>query len=122
MKNEKTFEKQFEQGLEKLMTHPLFMESMSILLNLNSYRRIFFKESLSKLWKTLELPNKHDQEKTLFLMAELQHKIMKLERELESAKNLKSKALQEDSPMEPLINFEHPSLSQRKYKRAPLKV
>jgi hypothetical protein len=71
-----------EKYIDRVTTHPLFLEGISTVINLNSYRKIAQRNVLRKLWKTLELPDKHNQEKTLYLVAELEHKIRKLERDL----------------------------------------
>ena len=71
-----------EKYIDRVTTHPLFLEGVSTVINLNSYRKIAQRALLRKIWKSLELPDKQDQEKTLYLVAELEHKIRKLERDL----------------------------------------
>jgi len=118
------FEKQIESALEKLMTHPLFLETVSFMLNLNSYKRIFLRQNLSRLWKSLELPNKHDQEKTLFLISDLQHKIMRLERELDKQQKVGPVEKSDDvmsTKFSPIIKIESASSKKKKYSGAPLK-
>lgn len=82
----KDLSQDIEAFLDKVTTHPLFLEGVSSLLNLNSYRKLFLKRSMQTIWKTLELPNKRDQEKTLYLVTELQYQIQKLEKELAAVK------------------------------------
>jgi hypothetical protein len=75
-----------DTAIDSVTTNRLFLEGMSTLLNLNSYSRIATKKGLRGLWKALELPNKYDQEKTLYLVSELQFKIQRLEKQLEQKK------------------------------------
>lgn len=81
-KTSKEWEANLEQFLEKASINPTFLNSLTLLLNTQSYSRLLFNSFLEKLWKNLQLPNKKDQEKTLYLMHELQFKIHQLEKEL----------------------------------------
>jgi hypothetical protein len=91
-KNKPDFTQDLEIFLDKVTTHPLFLEGVSALLNFNSYRKIFIQRSLQTVWKTLELPNKRDQEKTLFVIQELQYQVQKLEKELAGTKEKENAA------------------------------
>lgn len=42
-------------------------------------------------WKTLQLPNKRDQERTLHLINELHHRLSELETKIQSVKKVKTK-------------------------------
>ena len=118
---DKNIEKNIELALEKIMIHPLFMESMGALLNFNSMRRIWLRQSLQRLWRTLELPLQHDQEKTLFLVTELQFKIMKLERELLELRKNQNKRPREVTPKMSQIRFEK-SAAQKQFQKPRLKA
>lgn len=81
-KTSKEWETNLEHFLEKASTNTTFLNSLTLLLNTQSYSRLLFNNFLEKVWKNLQLPNKKDQEKTLYLMHELQFKIHQLEKEL----------------------------------------
>lgn len=81
-KTSKEWETNLEHLLEKASTNTTFLNSLTLILNTQSYSRLLFNNFLEKIWKNLQLPNKKDQEKTLYLMHELQFKIHQLEKEL----------------------------------------
>lgn len=81
-KTSKEWESNLEHLLEKASTNTTFLNSLTLILNTQSYSRLLFNNFLEKIWKNLQLPNKKDQEKTLYLMHELQFKIHQLEKEL----------------------------------------
>lgn len=82
----KDLTQEIEEFLDQVTTHPLFLNGVSSLLNFNSYRKILIKKTMQQIWRSLELPNKQDQEKTLYLVSELQFKIQKLEKQLAQAR------------------------------------
>lgn len=81
-KSPKEFESHLENILEMVSTHPFFLNSLSLILNTQSLSKLMLNQTLEKVWKGLQLPNKKDQEKTLYLIHELQFKIHQLEKEL----------------------------------------
>ncbi|NUM57962.1 MAG: hypothetical protein HUU56_04980 [Bdellovibrionaceae bacterium] len=81
-KSSKEVEKHLENLLEMISTHPFFLNSLSLVLNTQSLSKLMMNQTLEKIWKSLQLPNKKDQEKTLYLIHELQFKIHQLEKEL----------------------------------------
>lgn len=81
-KTTKEWETNLEQFLEKVSTNPTFLNSLTLLLNTQSYSKLLFNSFMEKIWKNLQLPNKRDQERTLYLIHELQFKIHQIEKEL----------------------------------------
>lgn len=79
-----------EKKLEQLTTHPLFLKSVATLIDLNSNRILLTKKLLRHLWQQLELPVRKDQEKTLYLVQELQFHVQKLEAELQQLRTQKN--------------------------------
>ncbi|MCM2323930.1 MAG: hypothetical protein NDJ90_11780 [Oligoflexia bacterium] len=76
-------EKTIDKNLEKLFANPAFLQSISMMLNANSYRKILVNFALTQIWKSLQLPNKRDQERTLHLIHELNHRIDTLKEEID---------------------------------------
>ncbi|MEN0060197.1 MAG: hypothetical protein AAGB31_15265 [Bdellovibrio sp.] len=72
-----------EQSLDRITAHPFFLSTVSHLINVNSYRRIWTRKALEALWKDLELPIKSDQERILLSLQEMQVRIKGLQLELE---------------------------------------
>lgn len=81
-KTSKEFEQKVEALLEKLSTNPQFLSALSLLLNTQSQIKSFVNFSFEKLWKNIQLPNKKDQERTLYLLHELHFKIHQMEKEV----------------------------------------
>lgn len=75
-------EELLEQSLDAVTSRPLFLTTVSTMLNLNSYRKIWFRKTMEALWKDLELPVRRDQDKLLHHIEELTLRIKKLEMEL----------------------------------------
>lgn len=89
-KTTKEWEQNLESLLEKISTNSLFLNTLSLALNTHSFSKLILNNFLEKLWKNLQLPNKKDQERTLYLIHELQFKIHQLEKEIKK-QNLKTK-------------------------------
>lgn len=81
-KTNKEFEVQMEAILEKLTTNPQFLSSLALLLNTQSQIKSLVNFSFEKIWKNIQLPNKKDQERTLYLLHELQFKLHQVEKEV----------------------------------------
>jgi hypothetical protein len=81
-KSTKEFQQNLEQILEKLSTNPQILNTLSLTLNTQSHLKSLANFGFEKLWKGLQLPNKKDQERTLYLLHELQFKIHQMEKEV----------------------------------------
>tara|TARA_B110001454_G_C12723232_1_gene436021 strand:+ start:25923 stop:26363 length:441 start_codon:yes stop_codon:yes gene_type:complete len=81
-KSTKEFELKMEAILEKLSTNPQLLNTLSIVLNTQSQIKSLVNFSFEKLWKNVQLPNKKDQERTLYMLHELQFKIHQMEKEV----------------------------------------
>lgn len=73
-------EQAIDQYLGKLLAHPLLLQTVGTVLNFNSYRKVWLDRVLTAGWKTLRLPNRRDQERTLHLINELHYRISELEK------------------------------------------
>lgn len=80
-------ESRMDRLLEKVFSHPAFLQGVGTVLNLNSYRKLWVNRCLTVAWKSLQLPNKRDQERTLHLINELHHRIAELEEKLAPRKH-----------------------------------
>lgn len=81
-KSSKEFEQKMEVILEKLSTNSQLLNALSFLLNTQAQAKSLVNFSFEKLWKNIQLPNKKDQERTLYLLHELQFKIHQIEKEM----------------------------------------
>jgi len=82
MKEKKVSIQKIEQIFLKITTHPLFLGGVGVALNLSAYRKLIRKKLLQSLWLGLELPNRLEQEKILYLLSELEARLARLERRL----------------------------------------
>lgn len=85
-KTTKEFETKMESILERLSTNPQLLNTLSIILNTQSQLKSLVNFSFEKLWKNVQLPNKKDQERTLYMLHELQFKIHQMEKEVSKLK------------------------------------
>ncbi len=85
----KNFEKQLEQKLDQLTSHPLFLNSVAGLINFNSYRKILSRKAFELLWGHLQIPLKADQEKMMAALEEMQLRLQKMQMELQAKTALK---------------------------------
>lgn len=85
-KTPKELEQTLETFFEKLSTSPNFLNVLSLALNTQSYAKSFINDSFETVWKNIQLPNKKDQERTLYLLHDLQFKISQIERNIDSLK------------------------------------
>lgn len=76
-------EELLERSLDTMTSHPAFLNAVSTMLNVNSYRKIWFRRTMEALWKDLELPVRREQEKLLSHIEELTVRIKKLELDLQ---------------------------------------
>lgn len=75
-----------EQSLDTVTSHPTFLNAVSVMLNVNSYRKIWFRKTMEAVWKDLELPIRGDQDKLIHHIEELTVRIKKLELELQQTR------------------------------------
>ncbi|RYZ71134.1 MAG: hypothetical protein EOP05_12395 [Proteobacteria bacterium] len=71
----KTIDERFSQ----VLTHPTFLRSASLVINLNSYRRKWTRAAVRQALISLELPVRTDQEKMLALLEQLNSRLQDLE-------------------------------------------
>lgn len=87
-KTAKDFEQRLEALLEKISTNPNVINSLALALNTQSQLKSTFNFGFEKLWKNIQLPNKKDQERTLYILHELQFKIHEMEKEVSRFRRL----------------------------------
>lgn len=85
-KSTREFEVKMETILEKLSTNPQLLNTLSLLLNTQAQVKSLVNFGFEKLWKNVQLPNKKDQERTLYMLHELQFKIHQMEKEVSRLK------------------------------------
>ena len=78
----KGFEAQVENYLDRLFTNETFLSMMAMALNINSARKVFIKKTMHSLWKSMQLPNKVDQDRTIYMVNELQFRLAQMEERL----------------------------------------
>lgn len=78
-----SLEGKLDRKLSRVLCHPVFLQSVSAVLNANSHRKIWMDQTLLRVWKLAQLPNKRDQERTLHLLNELRLRIQDLESRME---------------------------------------
>lgn len=77
------WEQQTADYFEKLLRNEAFLDFSGGMLNTALRSKIAFDQMLSALWKSLLLPNKRDQERTLHLLNELHSRINDIEERLD---------------------------------------
>lgn len=87
-KTSKDLEQRMEALLEKISTNPNVINSLSLALNTQSQVKSAINFGFEKLWKNIQLPNKKDQERTLYILHELQFKIHEMEKEVTKLRRL----------------------------------
>jgi hypothetical protein len=71
--------KKMDESFSRVLTHPTFLRSASLVINLNSYRRKWTRAAVRHALVTLELPVRTDQEKMLALLEQLNSRLQDLE-------------------------------------------
>ena len=94
------WEQQTAEYLEKLLRNPGFLEMSGGLLSGAMRSKVLVNDLLMATWKTMMLPNKRDQERTLHLLNELHSRVQDMEDRIEdneqhTSKDSGSEALQE---------------------------
>lgn len=77
-------EELLERSMDTVISHPAFLNAVSTMINVNSYRKIWFRKTMEAVWRDLELPARREQEKLLNHIEELTVRIKKLELELQT--------------------------------------
>lgn len=97
-----------EQSFDKVTSHPAFLGTVSVMLNANSYRKIWTRKTLEAIWRDLEIPVRNDQAQLMTQVEELLVRTKRIELELEKArkgqtdKNHPSQGQKNDSHSEPV--------------------
>lgn len=68
-----------DERVSKVLTHPTFLRSASLVINLNSYRRKWTRAAVRSALVSLEIPVRSDQEKMLALLEQLNTRLQDLE-------------------------------------------
>jgi len=95
MKEKKISLEKIEYVFLKITTHPLFLGGVGVALNATSYRKLIQKRILQSFWGSLELPNRGEQEKALYLLSELEARLARLEKRLKTQQIQRSSKLDE---------------------------
>ncbi|MFP5519357.1 MAG: hypothetical protein ACLGGX_05600 [Bdellovibrionia bacterium] len=72
-------EDSLSKQIDQLTANPLFLEAVSQLINFNSLRKIWLRQTLEAVWTELELPVRQDQQKLLQTVEELRLQVKLLE-------------------------------------------
>ncbi len=78
-----TWEKSTANYLDEVMKSPLVLKPSGKMLTLFSKAKAKRDEAVTKWWGAVGLPTKHDQERTLHALNQLQSRVMDLEEQLE---------------------------------------
>lgn len=82
-KNAQRMEDLIERSIDSMTSHPAFLGAVSTLLNVNSYRKIWFRKTMEAILADLELPQRRQQELLLSQIEELNVRIKRLELDLQ---------------------------------------
>lgn len=77
-----------ENFMSRLTSNSLFLSSVSWLLNANSYRKLWLRDSIESILASFEMPARSEQDKLNHKVEELKLRLRKLELELEKARLL----------------------------------
>lgn len=75
-------EELIERSIDSVTANPTFLMAVATLINANSYRKIWMRNSFEAIWRDLELPVRQEQEKISSQIEDLKVRIKKLELEL----------------------------------------
>lgn len=73
------FEKSIDENVGRVLTHPTFLQSASLLVNFNSYRRKWVRSAIDQALARVELPRKSDQERMYAQIEELKARLEDIE-------------------------------------------
>lgn len=82
-KNAQRVDELLERYIDSMTSHPAFLGAVSTLLNVNSYRKIWFRKTMEAILADLELPQRRQQELLLNKIEELNVRIKRLELDLQ---------------------------------------
>lgn len=71
--------KSIDERVSHVLTHPTFLRSASLVINLNSYRRKWTRAAVRSALVSLEIPVRTDQERMLALLEQLNTRLQDLE-------------------------------------------
>jgi hypothetical protein len=72
-------EKTIDENLGRVLTHPAFLQSASLVVNFNSYRRKWMRRAIDRALARVELPRREDQERMYSQLEELKARLEDLE-------------------------------------------
>lgn len=72
-------EKTIDENVGRVLTHPTFLQSASLLVNFNSYRRKWLRQAIDQTLARVELPRREDQERMYSQIEELKARLEDLE-------------------------------------------
>lgn len=75
----KRVEKTIDESVGRLLTHPTFLHSASLVVNFNSYRRKWLRQAIDRALARAELPRREDQERMYAQLEELKARLEDLE-------------------------------------------
>lgn len=82
MKAKKISLHSIEETILKVTSHPLFLTGVGLALNATAYRKLAQRKILNSALNLLELPNRTQQDKALYLLSQMDSRIEKLEKAL----------------------------------------
>ena len=71
--------KTIDERVSQVLTHPTFLRSASLVINMNSYRRKWTRAAVRSALVSLEIPVRTDQERMLALLEQLNSRLQDLE-------------------------------------------
>ena len=90
--------KTIDERVSQVLTHPTFLRSASLVINMNSYRRKWTRAAVRSALVSLEIPVRTDQERMLALLEQLNSRLQ----DLEDSRN--SESSPSPANTEPIVN------------------
>lgn len=84
MKAKKISLHSIEETILKVTTHPLFLTGVGLALNASAYRKLAQRKLLQSALSLLELPTRTQQDKALYLLSQMDSRLAKLEKNIQS--------------------------------------
>ncbi|MES2963501.1 MAG: hypothetical protein V4760_06395 [Bdellovibrionota bacterium] len=72
-------EKTIDESVGRLLTHPTFLQSASLVVNFNSFRRKWLRQAIDQALAKIELPRREDQERMYSQIETLKARLEDLE-------------------------------------------
>lgn len=85
MKAKKISLHSIEETILKVTTHPLFLTGVGLALNASAYRKLVQRKIFQSALSLLELPNRSQVDKTLYLLSQMESRLSKLESNIHNA-------------------------------------